>query len=281
MNFDGNHSGGSIASRVIGTSDMQDIELNQVYNGCGVEGMKSIPGKSVDMVFCDLPYNLTNCQWDKLIPFEPLWEQWERICKNNACIVLTGKQPFTTDIINSNRKLFRYELIWEKSNPVGFLNAGRMPLSAHENIIIFYKKMPIYNPQKWVVGEQFIDRRKKFNKAVNNNTTYNEHGQKERKKDDGIRFPLSVIPIPSHWSKAMHPTQKPVALLEWLIKTYTNEGALVLDNCMGSWTTAVACANTNRNFIGFEKDPDIWLAGKNRYEQHIKSLTITNLFTQC
>lgn len=256
----------------------QSIELNQVFNGCGVSGMKNIPDKSVDMVFCDLPFGTTKCHWDKRIPFPPLWEQWLRVCKDNAAIILKGQQPFTTDIINSNRKMFRYEIIWEKTQKMGFLDANRRPLRGHENLLVFYKKQPVYNPQ---FGEG-----KSLGYGKSRKQTKDRYvGYSSQKNgdyfDSGKRYPSSVIKI-SNWNGALfgntkkatkHPTQTPIALLEWLIKTYTNEGAVVLDNCMGSWSTAFACYNTNRNFIGWEKDPAIWQTGKDRYDQHIGSIT--------
>lgn len=233
------------------------MELNKIYKEDCLIGMQRIPDKSIDMILCDLPYGTTRCKWDVLIPFAPLWKQYERIIKDNGAIVLTGSQPFTTDLINSNRKLFRYEIIWHKTMSTGFLNANKQPLKAHENICIFYKKQPIYNPQKTFkdVPDKGRVRMQTANRAAQygafNNGTYT---------DDGSRFPNSVLAI-SNWNGALfgntdnatkHHTQKPVALFEWLIKTYTNEGMLVLDNCMGEGTTAKACINTGRGYIGFE-----------------------------
>ena len=224
------------------------------------DGMAQIDDKSIDMILCDLPYGTTQCSWDIVIPFEPLWEEYKRIIKDNAAIVLFSQQPFTTDMINSNRKMFRYEIIWEKTLPTGFLNARRMPLRIHENILVFYKKLPTYNPIMRQVKCRDIGR-KRGNSG--NAKQYNEF-----RKDDyewtetGRRFPLDVIEFSNqngvvygnNEKATKHPTQKPVPLLEYLIKTYTNEGETVLDNCMGSGSTGVACIHTKRKFIGMELD---------------------------
>jgi site-specific DNA-methyltransferase (adenine-specific) len=243
--------------------------LNEIYLGDCLDLMDRIPTGSVDMILCDLPYGTTACKWDSIIPFERLWVKYDRIIKPNGAIVLTASQPFTSKLVMSNVELFRYELIWEKSCPSSFLDAARKPLKAHENILIFSKNRTVYNPQKWKIDDRFIDRRKTFNKAVNTNTSYGDHGVKSRKIDDGIRFPLSVISCNSHWSKGMHPTQKPVSLFEYLIRTYTNEGETVLDNCIGSGTTAIAAINTKRKFIGIEKDFDYWELATERVRKHL------------
>ena len=242
------------------------IELNKIYNEDCLEGMKLIEDKSIDMILCDLPYGTTACKWDTIIPFEPLWEQYERVIKDNGAIVLTASQPFTIDLINSNRKIFRYEWIWEKTKGGAFVNANRMPMKRHENVLVFYKKQPTYNPQKTKAPEHLIDKRKTINNSKSDkNYTYT--GVKPiRKKDDGTRFPTSVIRFNSE--TGLHPTQKPVPLLEYLIKTYTNEGETVLDNCMGSGTTAVACINTNRNYIGFELDTTYYNLANERIQKH-------------
>lgn len=233
-------------------------------NGDCLEVMKSIPDNSIDMILCDLPYGITACKWDVVIPFEPLWEQYNRIIKDNGAILLFSAQPFTVDLINSNRKMFRYEIIWEKTTKSGYLNAKKMPLKAHENIIVFYKHLPTYNPIKRQADKKNMRnigsvrlnsarRAEQYNELRNENWEYVE---------DGTRYPTDVIKF-SSWNGALfgntqnatkHPTQKPVNLLEYLIKTYTNENETVLDNCMGSGSTGVACVNTNRNFIGIELD---------------------------
>ena len=231
---------------------MSDGKKEILLGDC-LELMKDIPNGSIDMILCDLPYGTTACKWDTIIPFEPLWEQYERVIKPNGAIVLTASQPFTTDLICSNRRLFRYEIIWQKSNFTGFLSAKKRPLKAHENILVFSKKQCIYNPQKFEVSDKFRDKRKKLN-----NTPIKEGVlgkiNRVRKADDGMRFPTSILPVENKPNGSLHPTQKPVALFEYLIKTYTNEGDLVLDNTAGSGTTAIACLNTNRQFIVMEKE---------------------------
>ena len=226
-----------------------EIKINAIYNMDCLDGMKLIPDKSIDMILCDLPYGTTKCKWDTVIPFEPLWEQYERIIKDNGVIALTASQPFTTKLINSNINLFKYEWIWEKSKATGFALCNKRPMKAHENVCIFYKKQPTYNPQK-TEGKPYKQRlgtqeSKEFSTGTkrNDNTT-------------GLRYPRSVVYFKTAESegKQVHPTQKPLALFEYLINTYTNEGELVLDNCIGSGTTAIACLNTNRNYIGFELD---------------------------
>ena len=229
-----------------------------------------IPDKSVDMVLCDLPYGTTACKWDVIIPFDKLWEQYRRIVKDNGAIVLFGKQPFTSRLILSNLEMYRYELIWEKSRVGNNMQLGKQPASIHENIVVFYKQYPTFNEIKFQVDEKYIDKRKSIR-----NSTYSksEHYQGEmiRKKDDGWRHSQSILPFNSVWQRGMHPTQKPVALLEYLIKTYSNEGDTILDNCAGSFSTAIAAINTNRCFIGIEKDENYFSIGTARVIQRVKS----------
>ncbi|MBG9617511.1 DNA-methyltransferase [Bacillus cereus] len=244
--------------------------LNQVFNMDCLEGMKMIPDKSVDMILCDLPYGTTACKWDSIIPFDLLWQQYERIIKDNGAILLTASQPFTTKLIASNMKLFRYEWIWKKGNHVtGFPNANRMPLKNHENVLVFYKKLPKYYPQDLILLDKPIQKKEVRNMKVfgkkNNESLNNVYVKKY------TNYPKSVIDFPRD-SKTFHPTQKPVALFEYLIKTYTKEGETVLDNCMGSFTTAIACINTKRNYIGFEMDEEYWKLGNERVNKHIESL---------
>lgn len=244
--------------------------LNQVFNMDCLEGMKMIPDKSVDMILCDLPYGTTACKWDSIIPFNLLWEQYERIIKDNGAILLTASQPFTTKLIASNIKLFRYEWIWKKGNhTTGFPNANRMPLKNHENVLVFYKKLPKYYPQDLILLDKPIKKAKINNMKVfgkRNNESLNKVHVKKY-----TNYPKSVIDFPRD-SKTFHPTQKPVALFEYLIKTYTKEGETVLDNCMGSFTTAIACINTKRNYIGFEMDEEYWKLGNERVNTHMESL---------
>ena len=238
------------------------MELNKIYNMDCLEGMKDIPDKSIDMILCDLPYGTTACKWDTIIPFEPLWEQYERVIKDNGAIVLTATQPFTTKLIESNFKWFRYNLIWEKPQGVDPFMAKKRPLNNIEDIVIFYKKQPTYNPQYEKGVPYRITRDKKDRNyeitgtVMKETTTINE----------GVRLPKRIIKCKQE--RGLHPTQKPVALFEYLIKTYTNEGETVLDNCMGSGTTAIACINTNRNYIGFELDKEYYDIANIRINNH-------------
>jgi len=221
-----------------------------LINGECLEEMRKLPDSSIDMILCDLPYGTTSCKWDVVIDFELLWGQYERIIKDNGAIVLFGKQPFTSRLILSNEKLFRYELIWEKTRAGNNMQVCKQPSAIHENILVFYKSQPTYNDLKFSVNQKYVDKRKSIRDSFYNSEHYT--GVMKRKKDDGMRHPQSVLPFNSVWKKGMHPTEKPVELMSWLIKTYSNEGESVLDNCMGSGTTGVACKNLNRNFIGIE-----------------------------
>ena len=246
------------------------MELNRIYNEDCLEGMKRIPDKSVDMILCDLPYGTTACSWDSIIPFEPLWEQYERVIKDNGAIVLTASQPFTTNLIGSNIELFRYSWAWEKSRPSNFYFARKGPMKYHEDIAVFYKKLPTYNP---IMREGEKSHRSKPSSSYNNITGTVTNGEANTSR---IKFPSSIIKVKSTDStRNLHPTQKPVALFEYLIKTYTNEGETVLDNCMGSGTTAIACINTGRNYIGFELDETYHAKSLERIKKHV---TETNLF---
>ncbi|MCC5467636.1 DNA-methyltransferase [Pelosinus baikalensis] len=224
------------------------LDLNVVHQGDCLELMKEINDKSIDMILCDLPYGTTACKWDHVIPFIPLWEQYNRIIKDHGAILLFSQQPFTTDLINSNRKFFRYELIWEKSKAVGFLNANKMPLRCHEVVLVFYRKLPTYNPQ-FIQGKPYTSQRA-------DKPTTSIYGQYKpiRTTNNGVRYPRDVIRINGGDGGRYHPTQKSVLLLEYLVKTYTNKYDTVLDNCSGSGSTGVACINTGRNFICIEQD---------------------------
>jgi len=224
----------------------------EILLGDCLELMKDIPNGSIDMILCDLPYGTTNCKWDIIIPFEKLWEQYYRITKPNAAIVLFSTQPFTTALISSNMKDFRYSLIWDKIRAAGFLNANRMPLKQHEDINVFYKMQPTYNPQKYI--DKPYDKTKYNGNKLDKNVLGAYTSQSS--KNEGERFPKSILTFSQNWRRQdqIHPTQKPVELMEYLIKTYSNEGDLILDNCAGSGTTAIACLNTNRQFIVMEKE---------------------------
>lgn len=219
------------------------IDLRQ---GDCLEVMKDIPDKSIDMILCDLPYGTTRNKWDSVIPLDKLWEQYERIIKDTGAIVLFSQMPFAAELTHSNLKLFKYEWIWEKDNGTGFLNAKKMPLKKHENILVFYKKLPTYNPQMRTGFKPYKC------KQGRHSTNYGAYEQGHITESNGERYPIDIIEFKK--DTGLHPTQKPVALLEHLIKTYTNENETVLDNCMGSGSTGVASINTNRNFIGIEMD---------------------------
>lgn len=236
------------------------IELKQ---GDCLELMKDIPSHSIDMILCDLPYGTTSCKWDIIIPFEPLWEEYKRIIKNNGAIALFGKQPFTSFLIQSNLKWWRYELIWEKEKGTDFGNANRKPLNAHESIQIFYNKQPTYNKQM-LPGQPYTKKNYHNNNEEDLNFKSDNSGIWINK---GERTPITVLKFTRdniHKGTNFHPTQKPVKLLEWLIKSYTNEGETVLDNCMGSGSTGLACINTNRNFIGYELEPNYFKIAQDR-----------------
>lgn len=235
------------------------MQINKVFNIDCLEGMKSIPDKSIDMILCDLPYGVLkhkgnpNTQWDVVIPFAPLWEQYKRVAKDNAAIVLTAVQPFATDLINSNRAWFKYELIWSKTRASGFLNAKKMPNKAHENVLVFYNQLPTYHPQKYVAFDGFV-RRSTAKRKANSKAFKINHKEDYHYEDDGTRYPDSVLEFKSVSRLGMHPTEKPIELFAWLIRSYSNPGDLVMDNCMGSGTTALACIAEGRNFVGFERD---------------------------
>ena len=218
----------------------------ELWNGDCLELMKDIPDGSVDLVLTDPPYGTTACKWDSVIPLDKLWEQYERIIKDTGAIVLFSQMPFAAELTHSNLKLFKYEWIWEKDNGTGFLNAKKMPLKKHENILVFYKKLPTYNPQMRTGFKPYKC------KQGRHSTNYGAYEQGHITESNGERYPIDIIEFKK--DTGLHPTQKPVALLEYLIKTYTNENETVLDNCMGSGSTGVASINTNRNFIGIELD---------------------------
>ena len=211
-----------------------------------LEILPTLPKNSVDMVLCDLPYGTTACKWDSIISLDKLWEQYNRLCKEDGAMVFTACQPFATVLAGSNIKNFRYEWIWEKSQGTNPMNAKVMPLKSHENILVFYRKKPTYNPQMWFSKPYsgFSSDTAKIGEV------YGKQQSKHRDNPEGSRYPKTILKFKQE--KGLHPTQKPVALMEYLIKTYTNIGETVLDNTMGSGTTGLACKNTERNFIGIE-----------------------------
>lgn len=226
----------------------------ELYNGDCTEIMKDMPSGSVDMVLCDLPYGTTQNKWDSVIPFDLLWEQYNRVAKVSAAIVLFAQGVFYADLVHSNRKDFRYDLVWDKVLKGGFLNAKVMPMRIHEQIAVFYRKKPVYNPQKIKGKPNRTKGTAIFAKGVTNNN-YGKYNPVETDVNDDMKYPSTILSFQKpHPSISVHPTQKPVELLEYLIRTYTNEGDTVMDNTMGSGSTGVSCANTDRNFIGIELD---------------------------
>ena len=247
---------------------------NLILGDC-LEEMQNIPDKSIDMILCDLPYGRTKNRWDIIIPFDKLWGQYNRITKENAVICLFADGLFMVDLINSNRKMWRYNLIWNKILRSGFLNAKRMPLRQTEEICIFYKKSPVYNPQ-FSEGEPLHGMGNKIKEEKNANNNYGTFNSalnpSANRVGDTKKYPTSLLTFcrPSS-AKMIHPTEKPTALLEYLINTYTNSGDTVLDNCMGSGSTGVACINTERNFIGIEIDEKYFNIAKERIDKSTES----------
>lgn len=246
---------------------MIEIELNELVkesyyynkngmllNGDTIEYMNKLPDKSIDMIICDLPYGTTQNKWDSIIPLDELWKQYERIIKDRGMICLTSSEPFTTKLISSNYKLFKYDLVWDKKSTTGFLNAKRMPLRRHEQVLCFYKKLPVYNPEMETRGKP--RNKGNYNKKEGNGDMC--YGKFENISSfNNTYYPTSILEFSNANQKdKFHPTQKPVELFEYLIRTYTNEDMIVLDNTSGSGTTAIAAENTNRKWICIEKEKE-------------------------
>lgn len=228
------------------------MQLNTIHNIDCLIGMEGIPDKTIDLILCDLPQNITKNKWDVIIPFDKLWSHYLRIIKDNGAIVLFANQPFTTLLVASMPKLFRYSMVWQKTSASGFLNAKKMPLRAHEDIIVFYKKPPIYNPQKTTGHPRKVSTASHKRNCVK---TGNYGNYNLASYDSTERYPTSILKFKhDRQHSALHPTQKPVSINKHFILTYTNEGAICLDNCSGSGSMAVACIETNRNYICFEAD---------------------------
>ena len=251
------------------------IDIDKIYCEDCLEGMKRIADGAVDCIISDLPYGSTACAWDSVIPFEPMWEQFKRVTKPNAAIVLFGQGMFTSDLMQSNRQMWRYNLIWKKGDTnSGFLNANRMPLRNHEDIAVFYQELPTYNPQKRE-GFEAYDKTKYNGLSPKINNIYGDYVS-DRPKGSTMRFPLSVINISRDWKKQdqLHPTQKPVDLLRYLILTYSNEGDTILDATIGSGTTAVAALMEKRHFIGFETNKEYFDIAQGRIDQVLRNPTL-------
>ena len=241
------------------------IKKYHLYLGDCVEVMKLIKTNSVDMLMVDLPYGTTRCRWDQIIPFDKLWPEYNRIVKQNGAMVFTASQPFTSVLISSNLKNYRYNWVWEKSKATGYLNSKRMPLKAHEDICVFYRKPPVYNPQMWQ-GSPYDK-----GKPRRDTDVYGKQREVIIKNDSGLRYPRTVQYFKTAESEgdSQHPTQKPVSLMEYMVRTYTNEGDVVLDSSMGYGTTGVAALNAGRKFIGIELDAGWYERASQRIESHI------------
>ena len=241
--------------------------LDKVFNEDCLEGMKRIPDGSVDMILCDLPYGTTACKWDTVIPFEPLWEQYNRVIRDNGAIVLFASQPFSSELVHSNIKGFKHEWIWQKEMGVGFQVAKYRPMQEHEHVLVFTKNgdKVTYYPLKEKRDKVITS---KGASSISGSSPLANISEQDYVYSD--RYPTSVKRF-SRDKNTLHPTQKPTALLSYLIKTYTNEGEIVLDNCMGSGSTAIACLHTKRHFIGFELEKEYWDIIQDRIERYLKA----------
>lgn len=255
------------------------VKPNDIYLGDCLDVMQDILDKSIDAIICDLPYQVLNksnpnAKWDKIIPFEPLWKQYERIIKDNGAIILFAQGMFTAQLMMSNQKLWRYNLIWDKGRVTGFLNANRMPMRRHEDICVFYKKLPTYNPQMEKCEPHQRNHGKGNNESPTNRCYGNFVSTPTIISDE--KFPKSIIQVKSEHKNGefYHPTQKPVNLLRYLIRTYTNENDVILDNTMGSGSTIVACIKEKRQWIGIEKDEKYFDIAKQRIQEEKSQLTL-------
>lgn len=247
------------------------MKTNIVYEGDCLELIpQKVASKSIDAIICDLPYGTTKCKWDSIIDLTKLWSEYERVVKDNGVIILTAQTPFDKVLGASKLNLLRYEWIWEKTQATGHLNAKKMPMKAHENVLVFYKNLPTYNPQK-TTGHKPINSYTKYVKTQNNTEIYGEMKREISGGGETDRYPRSVQTFASDKQRCkLHSTQKPLYLMEYLIRTYTNEGDVILDNAAGSGTTGLAAQNLNRKFIMMEKDPDIYKIACDRVGQNFK-----------
>lgn len=244
---------------------MADKPNNYLWNGDCLELMKDIPDKSIDAIICDLPYGTTQNKWDSVIPFKKLWNEYERIIKDNGAIVLTAQQPFTSALIMSNPKIYKYNWVYQKNKSTGFLNAKKQPLNDYEDICVFYKKQCTYNPQMTVAEKTY----KRGNVKRKKSDCYGKE-KDFNQVETGLRYPKRIQYFNNNKTQEQkHSTQKPLELLKYLVRTYTNENDWVLDNTCGSNTTGIACYDLNRNYIGIEKDIDIYNVAKERVEKNI------------
>jgi len=254
------------------------IELDNIYNMDCLEGMREIPDGSIDCIICDLPYGTTCCKWDVVIPFEPLWEQYRRVCKPNAAIVLFGSEPFTSTLIMSNIKEYRQKLTWLKTRPTNVFNAKKQFMNWTEDIVIFYRQLPTFNPQMRTDG-QFTGRKVQHKNHDRSNGTLGQTGEKAgyvHEGNGGLFYPKSVLEYSNvhNGGTGLHPTQKPVELIRYLIRTYSDEGQVILDNCMGSGTTAIAAMRERRHYIGFELNREYFDKAQQRIAKEKQSPTL-------
>ncbi|MEW4402188.1 site-specific DNA-methyltransferase [Enterococcus sp. AN402] len=248
---------------------LNKMELDKIYLEDCIKGMKKIPDGSIDCIICDLPYGTTACSWDTIIPFENLWEQYNRITKEKSPIVLFGAEPFSTLIRMSNLKQFKYDWYWLKNNVTGFTFAKTQPMRQIETISVFGKSTPNYYPQGIVKIEK-----KTKNQSCKKDTVVSNRLRGKEFVQEYTGYPKNILRYDKESKGTFHPTQKPVALLEYLIKTYTKENDVVLDNCMGSGTTAIACLNTNRRFIGFETNEDYYRQSLDRIKNNVTQVEL-------
>lgn len=249
--------------------------INLINDNC-LKAMQDIPDGSIDMILCDLPYGTTKCKWDVIIPFESLWTQYNRIIKENGAIVLFGTEPFTSNLILSNLEMYRQKLTWLKTRPTNVFNAKKQFMNWTEDIVVFYKKLPTYNPQMRTDGE-FTGAKIQRNNHDRSNGVFQKTGEKKNyvhESNGGLFYPKTVLEYSNvnHGRNCYHPTQKPVDLLEYLIRTYTNENDIVLDNSMGSGSTGIACLNTKRSFIGIELDEAYFGIAQDRIRERMEEL---------
>ena len=238
----------------------------QLMQGDCLELLSMVGDGSVDMVLCDLPFGTSGNKWDKALPLPTLWKEWGRVCKEDAAIVLFSDEPFTSQLVQSNPRAFRYKWIWDKLRGSNFANAKIMPMKSHEEILVFYRRKPTYNPQFWYSKPYKSKGGPRAREIEGLSGSSAATVRAETVSEDGRRYPLSILRF-SRDGRRVHPTQKPVDLLEYLIKTYTNPGEVVLDNCMGSGSTGVACINTGRDFIGIEKEPRYFTIAQQRIKE--------------
>ena len=244
-----------------------DKPNNYLWNGDCLELMKDIPDKSIDAIICDLPYGTTACKWDSVIPFEPLWKQYKRVIKDNGAIVLFGSEPFSSALRMSNINWYKYDAIWVKNRPSNVMLSKKQLLKYHENISIFYNKQCNYNPQM-TISENDNRNRKGIIYDVKSGITEKKKGYVSDTHNPKLKYPKTLLNYKRDWrpQDQLHPTQKPLELLKYLVRTYTNENDWVLDNTCGSNTTGEACYNLNRNYIGIEKDEEYFKIAKKRIE---------------